>query len=107
MNLKELLSEVVEEGKNFLDFSTKRRDGAEKIAKTAKEKGGVSKFENNSVGAFDPTLNFISRATSVITSADVKSKALSQGNREIDVTIPEIHTPAWTNAWTRFPSKGM
>lgn len=47
MNLKELLSEVVEEGKNFLDFSTKRRDGAEKIAKTAKEKGGVSMLTYN------------------------------------------------------------
>lgn len=70
-------------------------------------KDGVSKLENNSVGSYDPTLNFISRATSIITSANVKSKALSQGNKEIDVIIPELHMPAWTNIWTRFPSKGM
>lgn len=69
-------------------------------------KDGVSKFENNSVGSFVPVLNFISKST-VITSADVKIKALSQGNKEIDVVIPEISTPLWTNGWTRFPEKGQ
>ena len=69
-------------------------------------KDGVSKFENNSVGSFVPTLNFISKST-VITSADVKIKALSQGNKEIDVILPEVSTPLWTNGWTRFPAKGQ
>ena len=69
-------------------------------------KDGVSKFENNSVGSFVPSLNFISKSA-VITSADVKTKALSQGNKEIDVVIPEISTPSWTNGWTRFPAKGQ
>ena len=69
-------------------------------------KDGISKFENNSVGSFVPSLNFISKST-VITSADVKTKSLSQGNKEIDVVIPEISTPSWTNGWTRFPIKGQ
>ena len=69
-------------------------------------KDGVSKFENNSVGSFVPSLNFISKSA-VITSADVKIKALSQGNKEIDVVIPEISTPSWTSGWTRFPAKGQ
>ena len=69
-------------------------------------KDGVSKFENNSVGSFVPNLNFISKSA-VITSADVKIKALSQGNKEIDVVIPEISTPSWTTGWTRFPIKGQ
>lgn len=69
-------------------------------------KDGVSKFENNSVGSFVPGLNFISKST-VITSADVKIKALSQGNKEIDAIVPEISTPLWTNGWTRFPAKGQ
>jgi hypothetical protein len=68
-------------------------------------KDGISKFENNSVGSFVPTLNFISKS-SVITSADLKAKSLSQGNKEIDVVIPEISLPVWTNGWTRFPVKG-
>lgn len=66
---------------------------------------GISKFENNSVGSFVPTLNFISKS-SVITSADLKTKALSQGNKEIDVVVPELSTPLWSNGWTRFPVKG-
>lgn len=69
-------------------------------------KDGVSKFENNSVGSFVPALNFISKST-VITSADVKIKALSQGNKEIDVILPEVSTPLWTNGWTSFPVKGQ
>jgi hypothetical protein len=69
-------------------------------------KDGVSVFENNSVGTFNPTLNFISRATTILTSDQLKTFALSKSNKEIDVVIPELTTPSWTNGWTRFPSKG-
>jgi len=69
-------------------------------------KDGVSVFENNSVGTFNPTLNFISRATTILTSDQLKTLALSKSNKEIDVIIPELATPSWTNGWTRFPSKG-
>jgi hypothetical protein len=69
-------------------------------------KDGVSVFENNSVGTFNPTLNFISRATTILTSDQLKTLALSKSNKEIDVVIPELTTPSWTNGWTRFPSKG-
>jgi hypothetical protein len=69
-------------------------------------KDGVSIFENNSVGTFNPTLNFISRATTILTSDQLKTLALSKTNKEIDVVIPELTTPSWTNGWTRFPSKG-
>ena len=69
-------------------------------------KDGVSIFENNSVGTFNPTLNFISRATTILTSDQLKTLALSKSNKEIDVVIPELATPSWTNGWTRFPSKG-
>jgi hypothetical protein len=69
-------------------------------------KDGTSKFENNSVGSFVPSLNFISKS-SVITSDDVKIKALGQGNKEIDVIIPELGSPLWINGWTRFPIKGQ
>lgn len=47
MKLKDILNEVVEEGEKFVDFSSKRRDGAEKIADNAKEKGGVSMLTYN------------------------------------------------------------
>jgi hypothetical protein len=69
-------------------------------------KDGTSKFEDNSVGSFIPSLNFISKS-SVITSDDVKVKALTQGNKEISITIPEIAMPTWINGWTRFPIKGQ
>jgi len=69
-------------------------------------KDGVSIFENNSVGTFNPTLNFISRATTILTSDQLKTLALSKSNKEIDIVIPELTTPSWTNGWTRFPSKG-
>jgi hypothetical protein len=69
-------------------------------------KDGVSIFENNSVGTFNPTLNFISRATTILTSDQLKTLAFSKSNKEIDVVIPELATPSWTNGWTRFPSKG-
>ena len=69
-------------------------------------KDGVSIFENNSVGTFNPTLNFISRATTILTSDQLKTLALSKSNKEIDVVIPELATPSWTNGWTRFPSRG-
>ena len=69
-------------------------------------KDGVSVFENNSVGTFNPTLNFISRATTILTSEQLKTLALSKSNKEIDVVIPELDKPIWINGWTRFPSKG-
>ena len=28
-------------------------------------------------------------------------------NKEIDVVIPELDKPLWTNKWTRFPQKGF
>jgi hypothetical protein len=69
-------------------------------------KDGVSVFENNSVGTFNPTLNFISNATTILTSEQLKTLSLSKSNKEIDVVIPELDKPIWTNGWTRFPSKG-
>ena len=69
-------------------------------------KDGVSVFENNSVGTFNPTLNFISKATTILTSDQLKTLALSKSNKEIDVVIPELDKPIWVNGWTRFPSKG-
>ena len=69
-------------------------------------KDGVSVFENNSVGTFNPTLNFISKATTILTSEQLKTLALSKGNKEIDVVIPELDKPIWSNGWTRFPTKG-
>jgi hypothetical protein len=69
-------------------------------------KDGVSVFENNSVGTFNPTLNFISRATTILTNDQLKTLALSKSNKEIDVVIPELDKPIWINGWTRFPSKG-
>ncbi len=69
-------------------------------------KDGVSVFEGNSVGAFNPSLNFISRATTILTNDQLKTLALSKSNKEIDVVIPELDKPIWINGWTRFPSKG-
>ena len=69
-------------------------------------KDGASVFENNSVGTFNPTLNFISRATTILTSEQLKTLALSKSNKEIDVVIPELDKPVWSSGWTRFPSKG-
>ena len=69
-------------------------------------KDGVSVFENNSIGTFNPTLNFISKALTILTSEQLKILALSKNNIEIDVVIPEIDKPTWTNGWTRFPTKG-
>jgi hypothetical protein len=71
-------------------------------------KDGVSKFQNNKIGSFN-SLNFISKATTIIISDDVKTKALSEGNTEITLTNSEIETlskPTWTNGWTKFPTKG-
>ena len=69
-------------------------------------KDGVSVFEDNSVGAFNPTLNFISKATTILTSEQLKTLALSKNNKEVNVVIPELDKPIWINGWTRFPSKG-
>jgi len=72
-------------------------------------KDGISKFENNEIQAFDPLLNFKSTST-VFTAADMKIKALSQGNVEKTYTKVEMETlskPTWVNGWTRFPAKGQ
>ena len=69
-------------------------------------KDGVSIFQNNSIGVFNPTLNFISKATTILTNDQLKTLALGKGNKEIDVIIPELATPTWINGWTRFPTKG-
>ena len=69
-------------------------------------KDGVSVFENNSVGTFNPTLNFISKATTIITNDQLKTLVFSKSNKEIDAVIPELDKPIWVNGWTRFPSKG-
>ena len=69
-------------------------------------KDGVSVFEDISVGAFNPTLNFISKATTILTSEQLKTLALSKNNKEVNVVIPELDKPIWINGWTRFPSKG-
>ncbi len=70
-------------------------------------KDGVSIFENNSVGAFNPSLNFISKATTILTNDQLKTLVLGKGNKEIDVIIPELAMPTWINGWTKFPSKGQ
>jgi hypothetical protein len=70
-------------------------------------KHGVSVFENNSVGSFVPSLNFISKATTILTNDQLKTLALGKGNKEIDVITAELSTPIWINGWTRFPSKGQ
>ena len=69
-------------------------------------KDGVSVFEGNSVGAFNPSLNFISRATTILTNDQLKALALSKNNKEINSVISELDKPIWINGWTRFPSKG-
>ena len=71
-------------------------------------KDGVSKFQNNEVQAYDPLLNFKSTSV-VITAADMKVKALTEGNKEVSYTKAEMETlskPIWISGWTRFPTKG-
>lgn len=71
-------------------------------------KDGISKFENNQIGSFDPLLNF--KSTSLLfTATDMKTKALSQGNIERTFSISELQVltnPSWIQGWTRFPLKG-
>ena len=69
-------------------------------------KDGISAFENNSVGTFNPTLNFISKATTILTSEQLKTLALSKNNKEITTATVDLDKPIWINGWTRFPSKG-
>ena len=69
-------------------------------------KDGVSVFEGNSVGTFNPTLNFISKATTILTSEQLKTLALSKNNKEITTATTDLDKPIWINGWTRFPSKG-
>jgi hypothetical protein len=71
-------------------------------------KDGVSKFQNNEIQAFDPLLNFKSTST-VFTAANMKEKALAEGNKEVNYTKLEMETlskPSWSSGWTRFPTKG-
>lgn len=71
-------------------------------------KDGISKFENNIIGAFDPLMNFKSTST-LFTASEMKVKALSQGNSERVYSTSELEVltnPSWTQGWTRFPSKG-
>ena len=71
-------------------------------------KDGVSKFLNNEIQAFDPLLNFKSTST-VFTAAQMKEKALGEGNVEKTYTKAELEAlskPIWINSWTRFPTKG-
>ena len=69
-------------------------------------KDGISVFENNSVGVFNPNLNFISRATTILTSEQLKTIALSKNNKEITNVITDLDKPIWSNGWTRFPTIG-
>ena len=71
-------------------------------------KDGVSKFENNEIQSYDPLLNFKS-TSAIVTASDMKTKALSQGNKEISYTKAQMEAlskPIWINNWTRFPAKG-
>ena len=70
-------------------------------------KDGISVFETNSIGTFNPSLNFISRVSSIITNEQLKVLALSKANKEIDSILPELSTPVWSNGWTKFPKKGF
>ena len=71
-------------------------------------KDGISKFQNNEVQAYDPLLNF--KSTSIVfTAADMKAKALSEGNKQVSYTKAEMEIlskPIWISGWTRFPTKG-
>jgi hypothetical protein len=72
-------------------------------------KDGVSKFQNNEIQAYAPLLNFKSTST-VFTAVDMKSKALSEGNKEVSYTKAEMEAlskPTWISGWTRFPTKGQ
>jgi hypothetical protein len=69
-------------------------------------KDGVSVFENNSIGTFNPTLNFISKVPTILTNEQLKTLALSKNNVEIVSVVSDLTTPIWVNGWTRFPSKG-
>ena len=71
-------------------------------------KDGISKFQNNDIQSYDPILNFKSSST-VITAANMKVKAISEGSKEVSYTKAEMETlskPMWSNSWTRFPNKG-
>jgi hypothetical protein len=69
-------------------------------------KDGTSVFENNSIGVFNPTLNFISRVSTILTNEQLKALALSKGNKEITSIVEGLDRPVWSNGWTKFPTKG-
>jgi hypothetical protein len=68
-------------------------------------KNGTNVFTNNKVLAYNPSLNFISKSP-VITSAEVKEKALLNGNTEVGIELVTAQFPQWSTGWTRFPTKG-
>lgn len=70
-------------------------------------KDGISVFENNQVGSFNPSTNFISKVGNVITNDELKTLALSKNNKEIDSIIESITKPEWSNGWTKFPKLGF
>jgi hypothetical protein len=51
-------------------------------------------------------LNFISKATTILTNEQLKTLSLSKNNVEIVTVVSDLTTPIWVNGWTRFPSKG-
>ena len=70
-------------------------------------KDGISKFKNNKIGSLNGS-NFISKSE-VMSSDEVKSKSLGEGNIEINFTPADVETlskPSWANGWTKFPTKG-
>lgn len=72
-------------------------------------KTAVSKFQNNELQAFDPLLNFRT-TSSLLTVFDLKQKALTEGNREVNYDssqMLQLSKPSWTIGWTRFPQKGF
>ena len=73
-------------------------------------KDGVSRFSNNKIGVFDPLKNFVSAVPTIITAADMKTKALDEGNVEVVFSESDIQTlanPTWSQGWTRFVGRGQ
>ena len=70
-------------------------------------KSGISVFESNQIGTFNPSNNFISKVPDIITSDELKVLALSKNNKEINSVLENIAKPDWVNGWTRFPNVGF
>jgi hypothetical protein len=72
-------------------------------------KDGISKFENNEIQSFDPSLNFKS-TSALVNINDMKTLSLANKNKEVSYTKNEMELlakPTWINNWTRFPVKGQ